>query len=111
MLDFTAKADVSGRKFDGVDIFLSLPHTNIDSSDDELKTLADKVGKRGLVIGSLVAPVWAGTGGGSAMGTEKERGQFLGQVKKACRIGQQLRELGIRRYGIVRIDSASGVGD
>src|SRR3990172_6804702 len=59
MLDFTAKADVSGRKFDGVDIFLSLPHTNIDSSDDELKTLADKVGKRGLVIGSLVAPLWA----------------------------------------------------
>ena len=28
------------------------------------------------------------------------------QVRKACAIGQQLNELGIRRYGIVRIDSA-----
>jgi hypothetical protein len=31
----------------------------------------------------------------------------VGQVRKACRIAQKLREIGIRPYGIVRIDSAS----
>ncbi|MBK8100974.1 MAG: sugar phosphate isomerase/epimerase [Planctomycetes bacterium] len=111
MLDFTAKAEVGGRKFDGVDIFLSLPHTSIDASDDELRALADKVASRGLVIGSLVAPVWPPTGGGSAMGDDTQRAAFLTQVKKACRIGKRLKELGIRKYGIVRIDSATGVAD
>ena len=57
MLDLTCAANVDGVKFDGVDIFLSLPHTDIDSSDDDLKKLADNVGGRGLVIGSMVAPV------------------------------------------------------
>ena len=32
---------MNGVKFDGVDLFLSLPHTDIDSSDDDLKRLAD----------------------------------------------------------------------
>jgi hypothetical protein len=109
MLDFTQKAEVDGRKFDGVDLFLSVPHTSIDASDDELRALADNVGRRGLVIGSLVAPVWPPTGGGSAMGNETERAAFLTQVKKACKIGKKLREIGIRKYGIIRIDSASGV--
>jgi sugar phosphate isomerase/epimerase len=31
----------------------------------------------------------------------------VGQVRKACRIAKKLREMGIRPYGIVRIDSAS----
>src|SRR5262249_25592666 len=56
MLDMTAAAEVDGQRFDGVDIFLSLPHTDIDSSDDDLKKLADQVAARELVIGSLVAP-------------------------------------------------------
>ena len=43
------------------------------------------------------------------MGNEEERGGFLTQVKKACAIGQKLRELGIRKYGVIRIDSATGV--
>ena len=30
-------------------------------------------------------------------------------VEKACRIGRQLRDLGVRPYGVVRIDSATGV--
>ena len=42
------------------------------------------------------------------MGSEEERGRFLGQVRKACAIGQKLRKLGIRKYGVVRIDSAEG---
>ena len=109
MIDFTAKAEVDGRKFDGVDLFLCAPHTSIDATDEELRELADKVSRRGLVIGSLVAPVWPPTGGGSAMGTEKERTAFLTQVKKACSIGKKLRDIGIRRYGIIRIDSACSV--
>src|SRR5215211_963543 len=57
MLDMTARAEVNGAKFDGVDIFLFDPHVNIDSTDDDLKRLADKVQTKGLVIGSVVAPI------------------------------------------------------
>jgi sugar phosphate isomerase/epimerase len=106
MLDLTAKAEVDGVKFDGVDLFLSLPHTSIDSTDDELKKLADSIAGRGLVVGSLVAPVWPPTGGGSAMGSDVERKAFLTQVEKACAIGRKLRVLDIRHYGVIRIDSA-----
>jgi sugar phosphate isomerase/epimerase len=107
MLDLTEQAEVGGVRFDGVDLFLSLPHTSIDSTKDDLKQLAEIVGRRGLVVGSLVAPVWPPTGGGSSMGSEEERKAFLTQVKKACGIGQTLRDLGIRRYGVIRIDSAA----
>src|SRR5579872_449367 len=111
MLDLTAAAVVDGTKFDGVDLFLYAPHVDIDSTDDDLKRLADKVRAKNLVIGSVVAPVWPPTGGGSAMGSESERKQFVEQVRKGCRIAKKLRELGIRPYGIVRIDSAAGPGD
>src|SRR5215471_11703156 len=107
MLDLTAKANVNGARFDGVDLFLFAPHVDIDSSDDDLKRLTDRIASRKLVVGSVVAPVWAPTGGGSAMGSEDERKNFLTQVRKACGIARKLRELGIRRYGIVRIDSAA----
>lgn len=111
MLDLTAKAKVNGAKFDGVDIFLFDPHVSIDSSDDDLKKLADKVASKKLVIGSLVSPIWPPTGGGSAMGGHEDRRKFVKQVRKACRIGQKLRQLGIRPYGVVRIDSAASVDD
>ena len=88
MLDLTAKAEVDGIKFDGVDLFLFDPHTSIDSSEDDLKVLADKLQTRGFLAGSLVAPVWPPTGGGSAMGSDAERKQFVEQVRKACRIGR-----------------------
>src|SRR5579871_5361305 len=111
MLDLTAKAQVNGVKFDGVDLFLFAQHVDIDSKPDDLKKLADKVRSRGLVIGSVVAPVWPPTGGGSAMGDESERKKFVEQVKKGCRIAKKLRELGVRPYGVVRIDSAAGAND
>ena len=111
MLDLTTAAEVDGVRFDGVDLFLSLPHTGIDSSDDELKRLAGKLASRRLRAGSLVAPVWPPTGGGSAMGDDAERSRFLTQVKKACRIGRKLRDLKIRQSGIVRIDSAASPGE
>ncbi len=108
MLNLTAAAQVNGVRFDGVDLFLSLPHTDIDSTDDQLKQLANKLASHGLLAGSLVAPVWPPVGGGSALGSDEERERFLGQVRKACAIGQKLRKLGIRKYGVVRIDSAEG---
>ena len=111
MLNLTAAAQVNGTKFDGVDLFLFDPHVSIDSSDDDLKRLADKVGAKDLVVGSLVAPVWPPTGGGSAMGSNGDREAFVTQVRKACAIGKKLKELGIRSYGIVRIDSASSPAD
>ncbi len=111
MIELTANANVNGVKFDGVDLFLFAPHVDIDSKDDDLKKLADKVRAKNLVIGSVVAPVWGPTGGGSAMGDETERKNFLTQVKKGCGIARRLRELGARPYGIVRIDSAGGPGD
>jgi sugar phosphate isomerase/epimerase len=111
MLRLTAAAEVDGTNFDGVDLFLALPHTDIDSTDDDLKVLADKLAAYNLVAGSLVAPVWPPAGGGSAMGSEEDRRRFRTQVRKACAIGQKLRGLGIRKYGIVRIDSAASPAD
>jgi sugar phosphate isomerase/epimerase len=111
MLELTAAAEVDGVKFDGVDLFLADPHTSIDSTDDDIKRLADKIRGKGFAAGSLVAPVWPPTGGGSAMGSEAERKQFIVQVRKACHIGSRLRDLGVRPTGIVRIDSAASVSD
>src|SRR5258708_9937878 len=111
MLTLTAAAAVNGTKFDGVDLFLFAPHVDIDSSDDDLKRLADKVRGKNLVIGSVVAPVWPPTGGGSAMGSDADRRQFVTQVRKGCRIGKRLGERGIRPYGVVGCDSASGRAD
>ncbi len=109
MLDLTAAAEVNGRKFDGVDLFLSDPHVSIDSTDDDLKKLADKIQSKGLVVGSVVAPVWPPTGGGSAMGSDEDKSKFLTQVKKAAGIASKLKDLGVRPYGVIRIDSATDV--
>jgi len=109
MLDLTAAAEVDGVKFDGFDLFLYLPHINIDGNDDDIKQLADKARSRNLEIGTVVAPIWPPTGGGSAMGDAAERRKFLGQVRKGCHFAKRLRELGARPNGVVRIDSACGV--
>jgi len=109
MLDLTAAAEVDGQKFDGVDLFLADPHTSIDADDDEIQRLAESIAARNLVVGSVVAPVWPPVGGGSAMGSAEERDRFVEMVAKASRIASRLRELGIRPYGVVRIDSAASV--
>jgi sugar phosphate isomerase/epimerase len=111
MLELTAAAEVDGFHFDGVDLFLFTPHVEIDSGDDDLKRLTESIAARNLVVGSLVAPVWPATGGGSAMGSEDDRKRFLTQVEKACAIGKKLRDFGIRHYGVVRIDSAASPAD
>jgi hypothetical protein len=101
MLDMTAKAEVGGVKFDGVDLFLYNPHTDIDISDDGIQALADKIRGRGFVVGSVVAPVWFDA---SAMGDATKRANWLTHVRKAVHIAAQLRKLGVRPYGVVRID-------
>ena len=106
MLRLTSEAEVDGVKFDGFDLFLSSPHCDIDSSDDDLKRLAEKAQSLNLEIGTLVAPVWDG---GNAMGNETQRKTFITQVQKACKIAQQLRKLGVRPFGCVRIDTSCGV--
>ena len=111
MLKLTAAARSNGAKFEGVDLFLADPHTSIDSSKDDIKRLADKIAGYGLAVGSVVAPVWPPVGGGSAMGSQEERDRFVAMVEKACRIARQLSDIGIRKSGVVRIDSASGVHD
>jgi sugar phosphate isomerase/epimerase len=109
MLDLTAAAEFEGVKFDGFDLFLYLPHIDIDGTDDDIQELADKARRRNLEIGTVVAPIWQGTGGGSAMGDAAERQKFLGQVRKGCHFAQRLRALGVRPNGAVRIDAACGV--
>jgi len=111
LLELTANADVDGVKYDGVDLWLADPHISIESSKDDVKRVADHIASYGLKIGSFVAPIWAGAGGGSAMGSAEERKRFVEQVKKACKIGQQMRALGIRPSGGVRIDSSCSVTD
>src|SRR6516164_8819120 len=101
MLDLTARAEVNGTRFEGVDIFLFDPHISIDIDDDGLKRIAEKVQARGFVVGSVVAPIWGPTGGGPAVGSDEDRKRFVGQVRKGCHIAKRLRELGVRPYGVV----------
>ncbi|MCA9107653.1 MAG: TIM barrel protein [Planctomycetales bacterium] len=108
MLELTAAAEVDGQKFDGVDLFLFHPHTDPDASESDLLAMADKIANLGLKVGSLVAPVWPGTVGASAMGSADDRKAFVTAVEKACRIAQVLKQHGVREYGVIRIDSATG---
>ncbi|MFC1597455.1 sugar phosphate isomerase/epimerase family protein [Planctomycetota bacterium] len=109
MLDMTAAADVGGVKFDGFDVFLYHPHFDIDGGDDEIKSLAEKAGARNLSVGTVVAPIYGGTGGGSPIGTAEEQKAFLGQVAKACNVAKRLKELGVRSHGNVRFDTGIDV--
>lgn len=108
MVELTAAAECAGQKFEGIDLFLSDPHLSIDATDLQLRQLADLVQAHNLNVGTVVAPVWEPTGGGSAMGNEEQRGRFVQQVRKAARIAVKLKELGVRPCGNIRIDSADG---
>ena len=76
LLELTAAAEVNGCKFDGIDIDLFDDHIKLDSTDDEIKKLAEKVSSYNLEIGSIVAPIWPPTGG-SAMGSKEDRARFV----------------------------------
>jgi hypothetical protein len=109
MLELTAAASVDGVRFDGIDLFLYEPHISIDITDDGIKRLADQVASFNLEIGTVVAPVWEWTGGGSAMGDTAARKRFVKQVHKASLIAKKLRDYGIRPHGVIRMDSATDV--
>ncbi len=106
MLELTAAAEVDGVKFDGIDCFLFLPHTDPAASDGDLIKIADLIASHGFDVGSLVAPVWPGTVGDSAMGDEESTSKFLDAVKMACRVAGVFDTHGIRKRGVIRIDSA-----
>mgnify|MGYP003749184145 CR=1 FL=1 len=108
MLELTVNARAAGKKFDGVDLFLFFPHIDIDASEEEILAIADKIAAHGLSVGSLVAPVWPGTVGGSAMGSEEDRANFLLAIEKSCRYANILDKHGVRKGGVIRIDSAEG---
>ena len=59
-----------------MDCFLFHPHTDPEASDDQLKETADLIAGHGFDVGSLVAPVWPGTVGDSAMGTDEQQENF-----------------------------------
>jgi hypothetical protein len=109
LLKLTANAEVDGQKFDGIDLFVTAPHFDIDSDAGAVRKMSDHIASYGLKVGSFVAPIWGGAGGGSAMGDEDDRKRFLTQVRKASKIGQQMREIGIRPTGGIRVDSSTGV--
>ena len=106
MLELTAAAEVDGQRFDGIDYFLFLPHTDPQASDADIRKIADLIQSHGFKVGSLVAPVWPGTVGDSAMGDAEQKEKFLSAVRMACRIAKIFNEHGVREYGCIRIDSA-----
>ncbi len=109
MLELTSKSSVDGQKFDGVDYFLFHPHTDPDAPEDKLKEIADLIASHNLTVGTLVAPVWEGTVGGPAFGSEPDRDNFVLAVEKACRIAKVFNTHGVRQYGTIRIDTAGSV--
>lgn len=110
LLEKTAHANVDGVKFDGIDLGLFSAHVKLDPTDENVKWLVDKVGRYDLEIGTLVAPIWS-PDGGSAMGTQADRDRFVAVVQKASEFGYKLRKLGIRTNNVIRIDSATSVGE
>lgn len=106
MIELTANTMVKKQRFDGIDLILSQPHINIESSEDDILALADQVFAKNLKIGSVVAPIWPSSGGGSAMGSAEERSKFLSAIKQSCEYAKILNKHGVRSYGIIRIDSA-----
>src|SRR6266446_3771778 len=43
MLNLTAQAEVDGIRFDGINLFLYDPHTSIETDDNGIKQLTDKI--------------------------------------------------------------------
>ena len=106
MLELTAAAEVDGQRFEGVDCFVFHPHTDPDADEADLRRIADEVAGHGLGIGSLVAPVWPGTVGDSAMGDDEQQARFLAAIEKSCRVAAIWNDHGVRSCGLIRIDSA-----
>ena len=109
MLDLTAAAERRRRQVRrrrSVPVRSARQH-RLDRRRPEAAGRQDRVAKD-LVVGSLVAPVWPPTGGGSAMGSDEERTDVRHAGAQGVRASRKtLRELGVRKYGVIRIDSAA----
>ena len=57
LLRLTASAEVDGQKFDGIDLFITAPHFDIDSDPGEVRRMSDHIAGYGLKVGSFVAPI------------------------------------------------------
>ena len=107
----TAAAEVDGVKFDGVDLFLFDPHVSIDSSDDDLKRLADKIAveasRRRIARRPRVAADRRRVRDGERRGAQ----ELPDAGAEGLRDREDAHGLGIRKYGVVRIDSAASPSD
>ena len=81
----------------------------LDRRRSEAARRQDRVGN--LVVGSLVAPVWPPTGGGSAWASERIARTSSRRCARPAASPRSCSELGIRKYGIIRIDSANSPAD
>lgn len=106
MIELTSSTKVHEQRFDGIDLILAAPHIDINASESEIIKFTENILSKNLKIGSVVAPVWPSSGGGSAMGSVEERRKFLSAVKQSCEYSRILNKQGVRSYGIIRIDSA-----
>lgn len=107
MLDLTAAANVNKQRFGLVDVICLPGHgLGLGTPDDGIKRFAEKVLSRGLRIGTVVAPVWPGAGGGSAMGDDAAQERFLNAVAFGCHVAKIFKDMGVGQWGNVRVDSA-----
>ena len=79
MLDLTAAANGRTARSSRASITSCSSRTPTREASDSmnLKKIADTIAKQGFSVGSLVAPVWPGTVGDSAMGDAAAREKFL----------------------------------
>ena len=96
-------------RFDGFDLFLFDPHIDIDASDDADPAIWPTRPARGTWRSARSSPRSGRRPAAARPWASRRRRKFLGQVRKACRIAERLRELGVRPNGVVRIDSACRV--
>ena len=106
MIELTSNTNVTEQRFDGIDLILAAPHIDIHASESDIIKFTEKIISKKLKIGSVVAPVWPSSGGGSAMGSLEERRKFILAIKQSCEYAKILNKQGVRSYGIIRIDSA-----
>ena len=71
--------------------------------------MADHIASYGLKVGSFVAPIWAGAGGGSAMGSADDRKRFVSRSGRRRRSASRCASIGVRPTGGIRIDSSTSV--
>ena len=110
LLELTANAELDGQKFEGVDLWLADPHFR--STARGTTSSVWSITLPATVFWSVPSSRRSGAGRRRVGHGRRRRPQAIPpQVKKACVIGRQMRELGIRPSGLVRINSSASVED